>query len=185
MKEQKHHYRNVFKSDHLGSADLEDLIEQGNPLVFTIKEVKQFKMTVVEGKKQGGVLVAGKKMEANIAYFKEPIKPMVLNATNSKIIKSFTRTQENPNGSSFVEDWSNLVVELYIDENVKSVSGGTTQGVRIRPIQPKVQSKTKPAFTEANFEKAKLANATREQIEKVYTITDEVYEKYLAHGTKE
>ena len=40
MKEEKHHYRNVFKSDHLGSADLEDLIEKGNNLCFTIKEVR-------------------------------------------------------------------------------------------------------------------------------------------------
>ena len=167
MKEQKDHYRNVFKSDHLGSADLEDFIEQGKPLVFTIKHVIQEKQAKV----------AGKKIDANIAYFVEPIKPMVLNATNSKQIKLFT-------GSPFVQDWVNVLIELYVDENVQ-MKGVTTSGVRIRPIQPKVQSKTKPAFTEANFEKAKLANATREQIEKVYTITDEVYEKYLAHGTKD
>ena len=49
--EKKHHYRNVFKSDHLGSADLEDLIEQGHNLNFTIKEVRQ----------ELGVKVAGKK----------------------------------------------------------------------------------------------------------------------------
>jgi hypothetical protein len=167
MKEQKDHYRNVFKSDHLGSADLEDFIEQGKPLVFTIKHVIQEKQAKV----------AGKKIDANIAYFVEPIKPMVLNATNSKQIKLFT-------GSPFVQDWVNVLVELYVDENVQ-MKGVTTSGVRIRPIQPKVQSKTKPEFTEANFDKAKTANATREQIEKIYTLTDEVYEKYLSHGTKE
>lgn len=162
MKDKKHHYRNVFKSDHLGSADLEDLIEQGSNLIFTISHAKQ----------EFGVKVAGKKVDANIAYFKEPIKPLVVNATNGKIIKSFT-------GSSFVEDWNNVVVELYIDENVKAVTGGTTQGVRIRPVQPKVN--TKPLFTEANFQKAKEVNATREQIENIYTLTDEVYQKYLAY----
>ena len=41
MEAKKHHYRNVFKSDHLGSADLEDLIENGVPLIFTITHVKK------------------------------------------------------------------------------------------------------------------------------------------------
>lgn len=161
--QKKHHYRNVFKSDHLGSADLEDLIEQGSNLIFTIKHTKQ----------ELGIKVAGKKVDANIAYFVEPIKPMVINATNGKILRQFAN-------SPMVEDWSNLIVELYIDENVKAVTGGTTQGVRIRPIQPKVN--TKPLFTSANFEKAKQANATREQIEKIYTLTDDVYNQYLEYG---
>jgi len=163
METKKDHYRNVFKSDHLGSADLEDFIEQGKPLIFTIKHVKQEKQAKV----------AGKKIDANIAYFIEPIKPMVLNATNSKQIKTFT-------GSSFVQDWNNVLVELYVDENVQ-MKGVTTQGVRIRPIQPRLQEKTKLEFTEANFEKAKKANVTREQIEKIYTLTDEVYNKYLSY----
>lgn len=156
----KTHYRNVFKSDHLGSADLEELTEHGEKLIFTIKEVRQ----------ERGAKVAGKKIDANIAYFNEPIKPMVLNATNSKIIKSFT-------GSSFVEDWKNVIIELYIDENVQ-MKGETTQGVRIRQIQPQAQ-KEKPIFAESNFEKAKEAKATREQIEKVYSITEEMYQKFL------
>lgn len=161
METKKDHYRNVFKSDHLGSADLEDFIEQGKSLIFTIKHVKQEK----------GAKVAGKKIDANIAYFVENIKPLVLNATNSKIVKQFT-------GSSFVQDWNNVIIELYVDENVQ-MKGVTTQGVRIRPVQPK--AKTKPEFTEANFKPAKTANATREQIESKYTLTEEVYQKYLAY----
>jgi len=122
--ENKTHYRRVFKSDHLGIADLEDLIEEGKRLVFTVREVKQ----------EFDTLVAGKKINANIAYFKEPIKPMVLNATNSKIMKSFN------NNSPFVEDWKNTVIELYIDPNVK-MKGDTVGGVRIKPSKPAL---TKP-----------------------------------------
>lgn len=169
METKKDHYRNVFKSDHLGSADLEDFIEQGKQLIFTIREVKQ----------ERGAKVAGKKIDANIAYFVENIKPLVLNATNSKIVKSFTKSNEHPNGTPFVQDWKNITVELYIDENVQ-MKGEKTQGVRIRPVQPKVN--LKPLFTEANFEKAKNANASREQIEKIYTLTDEVYSKFLEYG---
>ena len=160
---EKHHYRNVFKSDHLSSADLEDLIEKGSNLIFTIKYAKQ----------ELGVKVAGKKVDANIAYFVEPIKPLVVNATNGKIIKGFT-------GSSFVEDWNNVLVELYIDENVKSVSGGITQGVRIRPVQPKI---SKPIFTEELFEKAKNAKADIEKIKKTYSVSPEVEQKYNAYVT--
>jgi len=125
--ENKTHYRKVFKSDHLGIADLEDFIEEGKRLVFTIKEVKQ----------EFDTLVAGKKINANIAYFKEPIKPLVLNATNSKIMKSFN------NNSPFVEDWKNTVVELYIDPNVK-MKGDVVGGVRIKPTKPALQ---KPELT--------------------------------------
>lgn len=169
----KDHYRNVLKSDHLSSADLEDLTEQGVKLIFTIKNVKQFKGVVEGGKRKGGVVVAGKNIDANIAYFVEDIKPMVLNATNAKTLKSFT-------GSPFVNDWNNVAVELYVDSNVQ-MKGATTQGVRISPIQPKI--KVKKEFTEANFEGAKKANATREIIEKGYTITNEMFKKYQAYVT--
>lgn len=57
----KTHFRKVLKSDHLGTSDLEDFIEEGRSLIFTIKEVRQ----------QYGVSVAGKKGDFNIAYFAE------------------------------------------------------------------------------------------------------------------
>lgn len=115
----KTHYRKVFKSDHLGVADLEDLIEAGKNLVFTIKEVKQ----------EQGVKVAGRKGNFNIAYFNEDIKPLVLNAGNSKTVKKLA------GGSSFIEDWKGLTVQLYIDPNA-SFGGEVTGGVRISPNVP-------------------------------------------------
>lgn len=156
------HYRNVFKSDHLGIADLEDMIEKRMDLIFTIKEVKQ----------EFNVAVAGKKGNYNIAYFKEAIKPLVLNATNSKIVKSFC------GGSPFVENWKNVLIELYIDESVK-MKGEVVGGVRISPKQPKPIQIDKPQFTEANFEKAKAANATIEIIKSRYLITTEIEKQYL------
>jgi len=36
MEEKNTHYRKVFKSDHLGSADLEEMIEDGKSLILTI-----------------------------------------------------------------------------------------------------------------------------------------------------
>lgn len=161
----KTHYRKVFKSDHLGVADLEEYQEQGIDLIFTIKEVKQ----------QFNVSVAGRKGNHNIAYFVEKIKPLVLNATNSKVVKSFN------NNSPFVEDWGNTKVQLYIDTTVK-MKGEIVGGVRINPVQPK--EKVKPNFTESNFSKAKEANATLEMIKSRYNITKEVEEKYKEYVAK-
>lgn len=160
----KTHYRKAYKSDHLGIADLEDLKEQNKPFIFTIKEVRNEDVTVAGNRSKTGSF--------NIAYFVEKIKPFVLNATNAKVVKSFA------NNSPFIEDWKNILVELYIDENVK-MKGEVVGGVRIKPLQPKLQLKTKQPFTEANFEKAKANNATFEQIEKIYTITEEMKVKYM------
>jgi len=123
----KTHYRKVFKSDHLGVADLEDLVEAKNPLVFTIREVKQ----------EIGVKVAGRKGNHNIAYFEEKIKPLCLNVENAKMISKFA------GGSSFVEDWSNIPVQLYINPDV-FFGGEKTGGIRINPNQPQKRQELKP-----------------------------------------
>lgn len=117
-KQSKTHFRKVYKSDHLGVADLEDYLEEGRRLVFKIREVKQ----------ELGVSVAGKKGNFNIAYFEENIKPLVLNATNAAVLKGFS-------GSSFVEDWKGLLIELFIDSTVK-MKGDVVGGVRIVKKQP-------------------------------------------------
>jgi len=122
----KTHYRKVFKSDHLSTYDLEDFIEEGVTLEFTITHVKSY---VIDEKGNGGIKVAGKNISANIAYFKEPIKPMVLNATNSDTMRKLT-------GSSFVEDWANTKVELYILQKIK-FGKQTVEGIRIKEEPPK------------------------------------------------
>ena len=161
----KSHYRKVFKSDHLGVADLEEMLEQGRKLVFIVKEVKQFNL--IDGDKNSGITVAGKRISANIAYFKKDIKPMVLNATNSKIMKTFAKDR-----SPFVEDWSNKVIELYIDTNVK-MKGQIVGGVKIRPIQPTI---TKPELTPNHLRwgdaKKAIKDGKEEGVFKVFTISE-------------
>lgn len=161
--ETKTHYRKVYKSDHLGIADLEDFIEDKKSLIFTIKEVKQ----------ELGVSVAGKKGDFNIAYFVEPIKPLVLNATNASVIKSFA------NNSSFIEDWKNIPVELYIDPNVK-MKGAIVGGVRIKlqkPVLPLLKLETK-AYQNAL---AHLINGGKiEDIQVRFTVLEDVKLKLFA-----
>lgn len=159
-------YRKVYKSDHLGVVDLEEMLEQGKQLIFTIKEVKQ----------ELGVVVAGNRGDFNIAYFVEPIKPMVLNAGNAGIIRGFSEGK-----STDTDKWKNIPVELYVDANVK-MKGQIVGGMKIKPIQPKIQPKEKPLFTEANFENAKKANATIEQIKERYTLTKEIEDKWKTYN---
>lgn len=162
--EQKTNYRNVYKSDHLGVVDLEEVLERGEKLIFTIKEVRQ----------EIGATVAGKKGNFNIAYFNEQIKPWVLNSTNATVIKRFS------GGSSFVENWKNIKIELYIDPNVK-MKGDIVGGVRIKPQQP---TDSKPIFTVAHFDKAKKANASIEMIKSKYELTAEIEAQYNNYGTE-
>ncbi len=151
-------YRNVYKSDHLGVVDLEEFIERGIRTEFTIKEVRQ----------QLGVVVAGKKIDANIAYFKEDIKPLVINATNGNIMKGLAK-------SIMVENWSNIRVELYIDTTAK-LKGQVVGGVRIRDrkieINKQVMSPDHKAWSKL-VDKMKENGSTIEQIREHYDITDE------------
>ena len=125
----KTNYRNVFKSDHLGVIDLEDLKESGSDLVFKIKEVRQ----------EFGVKVAGKTGNFNIAYFEEKIKPLVVNAGNCATLRKLT-------GSIHVEAWAGLVIQLYIDPSV-TLKGDVVGGTR---INPNYKGRTKKELTAEN-----------------------------------
>jgi hypothetical protein len=120
--ENKTHYRKVFKSDHLGRADVEEFIEEGKSLIFTIEKVIQYEL--IEGNDRSGVVVAGKRIGANIAFFKESIKPMVINAGNSDIMAAMMN-------SKFVEDWKNVTVEIAIDPS-KRFKGKVVGGLVIK-----------------------------------------------------
>lgn len=163
-------WRQFRKSTHLASADLDAMETSGKPLIFTIKEVKY----------QTNVDVSGTKMDGVFCYFVEDIKPLKLNSTNNKILAGFAK-KDGLVGKEchIIENWKGMRIELYVDRNVRMM-GAITDGVRIKPIQPK--AKEKKEFTEANFEAAFKAKATIEQIEKSYTITDEIKAKYLNYG---
>lgn len=168
-------WRKHRKSTHLASADLDALETEGKKLIFTIKEVKY----------ETNVDVSGTKMDGIFCYFLEDIKPLKLNSTNNKILSGFAKKNGIQGKEQHViQNWKGMLIELYVDRNVKMM-GTITDGVRIRPLQP-VINKTLPNFTEANFEAAKNAKATIEQIKTKYTITKEIeqlWKNYNAQAT--
>lgn len=131
----KTHYRKVFNSPYLSSVD----IVQPTPL--TISRVTQ---EVDKTKKTKDVF--------NTAYFAEKeirpgekLKPMILNATNSKAVKNIT-------GSAFIEDWAGVRVMVYVDKDVK-FGRDTVEGLRIA-MQP-----ARKVLTPANSNQWALAVA--------------------------
>jgi len=168
----KTHYRKAYKSDHLGSADLEDYIEQGRVLNFVITHVKF----------EQSASVAGRKGDFNIAYFKDKkVKPLVLNATNAAMIKKFCK-------SSFLEDWANVPITLYLKDGIRNPSTGEkSTAVRISPVQPQIKkpklNREHPKWKDVEG-KIKSGAANLDTIKKYFDLNraDEDYLKSLNSG---
>ena len=116
--ETRTHFRKAFDSPYLSSADIVE------PTALTIARVS---LEPDKTKKTKDLF--------NTAHFQErelrpgeKLKPMILNATNSKTLKSLT-------GSPFIEDWAGTRVTVYVDTNVK-FGKETMEGLRISPISP-------------------------------------------------
>lgn len=116
--ETKTHFRKAFDSPYLSSADIVE------PTTLTIRHVR------LESDKTKKT-----KDQFNTAFFAEKeirpgekLKPMILNATNSKTMKSLT-------GSAFIDDWINVSVVVYVDHNVK-FGKESVEGLRISPKPP-------------------------------------------------
>lgn len=114
----KTHFRKAFDSPYLSSADIVE------PTVLTVKFVRLEKDRT---KKTPD--------EFNTAHFAEPflrpgekLKPMILNASNSKTMKGLT-------GSSFIDDWNDVRITVYVDHNVR-FGKETVEGLRISPHAP-------------------------------------------------
>lgn len=120
--ENKTHYRKAFKSPYLSSADIV------GPTILTISHVVLAKDETKKTKDQ-----------FNTAYFVEkqlrqgePLKPMILNAVNSRTLYMLT-------GSHFIEDWKSIPITIFVDSNVR-FGRDTVEGLRISP-QPPVLAK--------------------------------------------
>ena len=115
----KTHYRRAFDSPYLSSADIVE------PTTLTVAKV------TLESDRTKKT-----KDHFNTAYFVEKeirpgekLKPMILNATNSKVMKVLA-------GSAFIDDWQNVQVTIYVDHSVR-FGKDTVDGLRIMPEPPR------------------------------------------------
>lgn len=164
---EKTHYRKAFNSPYLSSADLVE------PTILTIQRVS---LDPDKTKRTKDVF--------NTAYFVEKtirqgevLKPMILNAANSKTMKALTQ-------SAFIDDWANVRVEIFVDRKVR-FGRDTVEGLRISP-----RHQEKPTLTPANtkrWEEAKRAVARDGNLAKILTKVNisEEHQKQLVETNNE
>lgn len=152
------HYRKVFDSPYLSSMDIVD------PITLTIARVTQEADKTKKSKET-----------FNTAYFAEKfirpgekLKPMILNATNSKTMAKLT-------GSPFIEDWAGARVTVYVERGIK-FGRDTVDGLRI------MQAPTRKEITPDNvkmWEAAKAAYRRDGNLDKVLAKAD-MSEEHIA-----
>ena len=151
---EKTHYRKAFDSPYLSAADITEETE------LTIKCVR---LEPDKTKKTKDLF--------NTAYFSEkqirdgePLKPMILNATNSRIMSILA-------DSKFIDDWNNVKVIVYVDDKVR-FGRETVEGLRIKKEANKPQ---KPMLTDERFanalESIKSGQFTIEKLRDKYQLT--------------
>jgi hypothetical protein len=118
MTTEKTHFRKAFNSPYLSSADIVE------PTVLTVKNVTlQQDLT----KKTKDLFNTAHFVERELRRG-EPLKPMILNASNSKTMKALAN-------SPFIDDWCNMQITVYVDHNVR-FGKETVEGLRISPHVP-------------------------------------------------
>lgn len=115
------HYRKVFDSPYLSSMDVVE------PITLTVARVTQEADKTKKSKET-----------FNTAYFVEKfirdgekLKPMILNATNSKMLAKIV-------GSPFIEDWAGAKFTVYVEKGIK-FGRETVDGLRIMPASQRKQ----------------------------------------------
>ena len=166
---EKTHYRKAFNSPYLSSADIVE------PTILTISHTRLEKDQTKKTKDM-----------FNTAYFKEkelrpgePLKPMVLNAGNSRTMKNLT-------GSAFIDDWCNIAVTVYVDTNVR-FGRDTVEGLRIATERPKLAKPELLPETEAWIRAmdAYRRDGNLNAVEKHMEISQENKTKLIEEATNE
>ena len=147
--EQLTHWKKLRNNDYLGAW----ILSPGQDMILTIKKVERGIVASADGKKE----------EDSVMYFEEDVKPLVLNATNSKQISKIY-------GTPYVENWVGKKIQIY-SANVRAF-GETMEAIRIRPFAPctcaacgkeieayqKMDAKQMSLYTQKNYNKPLCAD---------------------------
>ena len=120
---EKTHWKKLQNPKYFGSHEF----QPGEEKELTIKGVRK---EMVTGE-------AGRKEEEAVMHFEEPVKPMILNKTNSKMIEKLLKTP-------YIEEWPGHKITLYVDPTVR-FGAEITGGLRVRgklPVEDKPASIT-------------------------------------------
>lgn len=170
----KTHYRKAFDSPYLSSADIVE------PVVLTVRCVK---LETDKTKKTKDLFNTAFFVEKEIRPG-EKLKPMILNATNSKTMKTLT-------GSAFIDDWNDVRITVYVDHSVR-FGKDTVEGLRISPQAPtrkhltpemaKAWANAKAAYKRDGTLEAILARADMTEEHQAQLIAECATAEEPAHG---
>ncbi|NIV12868.1 MAG: hypothetical protein GWN62_16785 [Aliifodinibius sp.] len=150
-KETKTHWRKLRNPDYLGAYSL----EPGQDLTVKIEKVQVETVTGSDGKKEDCTVMH---------LYKE--KPMILNATNSKMI---AKVLESP----YIEDWAGQYITLYAAK-IRAF-GEQMEALRVRPTKPKSKRKEELTPDHPRWDGAKKSiqagNVTLDQIRKTFALS--------------
>jgi hypothetical protein len=152
MSEGKTHFRKAFDSPYLSSADIVE------PTTLTVSHVG---LEPDHTKKTKDLFNTAHFVEKELRPG-EKLKPMILNATNSKTMRNLT-------GSAFIDDWNNVRVTVYVEPNVK-FGRESVEGLRISSKAPGRNTLT-PANAK-QWENAKAAYRRDGNLESVLARVD-------------
>lgn len=158
----KTHWKKLHNPDYLGAYSLMDG-EKPTELVVTIKSVGVEAVTGADGKKEDNMVA---QMVNN--------KPMVINATNAKVLEKLY--------GPYVEDWAGKRITLYVAK-IRAF-GESVDALRIRPTVPSAPALPELTPTHPKWNGAKQAlkdkTTTMDAIKKAYTLSAENEKALLA-----
>jgi len=131
MKETEIDSMKYRKSTHLAGIDVEAIVEEKGSCILTIKEAFYDR----------GVDVSGNKTDGYFISFIEPVKDMVANSGNRKIINEIVKEKLGCSSaeSRMLPNWKNVQIDLWFDPTVKMM-GKVTGGIKVKPVVKKLVS---------------------------------------------
>ena len=142
------HWKKLSNPNYLGAYSIED----NRDLILTIRAVRQEEVIGTDGKKE----------ECFVCYWAEQEKPMILNATNAKMIQKLLNTP-------YIEQWAGHKIQIG-SEKVKAF-GDIVEALRVRKFLPtsasiKCESCGKDIIAALGMSPEQLAAYTRKKYKK-------------------
>jgi hypothetical protein len=132
------------KSTHLAGIDVEAIVEEKGNCILTIKQAFYDRNVDVSGNKTDGYFIE----------FQEPVKNMVANSGNRKIINDIVKEHLKCSSaeSRMLPNWTGIKIDLVFDPSVKMM-GKVTGGIKVKPVV-KIVISDKNALSILNDSKA-------------------------------
>lgn len=162
MSQTKTHWKKAFNPDYLGAYSL----DPGQELILTIKNLKTEKVKNADGRED----------ECLVCHFSEPVKPMILNVTNCKIIHRLYSTP-------YVEEWVGKQIQVYVAK-VKAF-GDTVDALRVRPFVPTGKKKLEANRLSGLIDAIQTGNYTIAKAKESFDLTADQLKQIEAADNKQ